>query len=85
MIGTEHGKILQFMDYEDSLRKAFVDHRADYIVITSRREQYQIQAANYGLDQGWLYSQMDSTDEQSSAWVLRLTDKGKEYFGIPKK
>ena len=69
-------------EFEDSLRRAFVERRADFIVITSRRERFQIGAANYGVDQGWLVGRMDTRDEQSSAWVCRLTDKGREYFGV---
>jgi hypothetical protein len=68
--------------YEASLRRAFVDHYADYIVITSRRERFQIESASYGIEQGWLSGYMDERDEQSSAWILRLTEKGKEHFGL---
>ena len=69
-------------EYEASLRRAFVERRADFIVITSRRERFQIEAANYGVDQGWLKGEMDTRDEQSSVWVCRLTDKGREHFGL---
>ena len=69
-------------EYEQALRRAFVDHHADYILITSRRERFQIEAADYGVDQGWLKGEMDTRDEQSSAWVCRLTDKGREHFGL---
>jgi uncharacterized protein YbdZ (MbtH family) len=70
------------LEYESALRRAFVERRADFIVITSRHEQFQIESANFGVDQGWLKSEMDTRDEQSSAWVCRLTDKGREYFGL---
>jgi uncharacterized protein YbdZ (MbtH family) len=69
-------------EYEAALRRAFVEHHADFVVITSRREQFQIEATNYGIDQGWFTGEMDTRDEQSSAWVCRLTDKGREHFGV---
>ena len=67
---------------EAALRRAFVDRRADFIVITSRRERFQIESANYGIDQGWLRGDWDERDEQSVAWVLRLTDAGRKHFGF---
>ena len=70
------------LEYEAALRRAFVDGRADYIVITSRREQFQIEAANFGLDLGWLRGEWDTRDEQSTAWVLRLTSEGRKHFGL---
>ena len=48
----------------------------------SLRRAFELEAANYGVDQGWLVGRMDTRDEQSSAWVCRLTDKGREYFGV---
>lgn len=71
-------------EYESALRRAFVDKRADYIVITSRRERFQIEAVNFGIEQGWLKGEWDESDEQSSAFVCRLTDSGKQHFGIAK-
>ena len=70
------------LEYEASLRRAFVDHRAAYVIITSRREQFQIKAVNYGIDQGWLEGKMDERDEQSTAYVARLTPKGRKHFGL---
>jgi hypothetical protein len=67
---------------EAALRRAFVDHHADYIVITSRRQQFQIESANYGIGQGWLKGEWDERDEQSAAWICRLTDQGRKHFGL---
>lgn len=72
-------------EWEAALRRAFVEHRADYIVITSRREQFQIESANYGIEQGWLRGQMDEHDPQSSAFVCRLTEAGRTHFGLDAK
>lgn len=70
------------LGYESALRRAFVDKKYDKIIITSRREMYQIKAASYGIAQGWLEGEFDNRDEQSSAWILRLTDEGKEHFHL---
>ena len=73
---------VQTVEYEDALRRAFVERRADYIVITSRRQQFQIASSGYGIEQGWLQGYWDTRDEQASAWVCRLTAKGREHFGL---
>lgn len=72
-------------EYESALRRAFVDHRADYIVITSRHQQFQIESANYGIKQGWLTDEFNEYDEQSAVWVCRLTKRGREHFGLEAK
>lgn len=69
-------------ELESALRRAFVDKHANYIVITSRRERFQIAAANHGMDQGWLSGHWDDSDEQSTAFICWLTDKGREHFGL---
>jgi hypothetical protein len=67
---------------EAMLRRAFVDHRADYIVISSRREWRQIESANYGVARGWLKSEWHEEDEQSAYVKYRLTPEGRKYFGL---
>lgn len=62
------------------LHRAFVEKRAGCIVITSRRERLQIQSAEYGVERGWLAKTVDTEDEQSTAWVYRLTPQGRKYF-----
>lgn len=69
-------------EYESALRRAFVDNRASSIVITSRRQQFQLDAVSYGSEQGWLTGELDDSDEQSAAYVCRLTKKGREHFGL---
>jgi hypothetical protein len=75
-------KVIPQADYEAALRHAFVDRRAVCIAITSRRQQFQIEAANYGIEQGWLSGELDERDEQSTVWIGRLTEKGREHFGL---
>lgn len=66
---------------ESMLRRAFVEKRADYVVISSRREQRQIESVNYGVDRGWLNSE-DHDDGQSTCVTFRLTAQGREHFGL---
>jgi uncharacterized protein YbdZ (MbtH family) len=80
-VGDSEGR-KPMIEYESALRRAFVDHRADCIVITSRRQQFQIESANYGIDQGWLTGKLDESDEQSASYVCRSTEKGREHFGL---
>jgi hypothetical protein len=72
-------------EYESALRRSFVEKRASCVVITSRRQQFQIEAVNYGIDQGWLEGEWDRSDEQSTAFVARLTEAGKRHFGLEGK
>lgn len=70
---------------EAMLRRAFVDHRADYVVISSRRQQAQIESVNYGIERGWLTGEWDESDEQSTAFICRLTTAGRKHFGLKAK
>lgn len=69
-------------ELEDVLKRAFVDNRADYIVISSRRQRFQIESANYGIDKGWLKGEWDDSDEQSTLLICRLTKSGRKHFGL---
>lgn len=72
-------------EYEAALHRAFVECHADCVIITSRREQFQIEAVNYGIGQGWLTGEWDERDEQSTVFICRLTDTGHEHFKLPTK
>lgn len=37
---------------------------------------------NYGIEQGWLKGKWDERDEQSTAFVCRLTPKGRKHLGL---
>ena len=67
---------------EAKLREVFVRDRADYIIISSRRQEFAIQVANYGVEQGWLTGKWNDDDVQSTYVTYRLTEKGREHFGI---
>ena len=70
-------------EFEASLRRAFVDDKADYIVLYDRRERFLWESAAYGTERGWLDSGtlLSDADEQSSEMRFRLTDKGRLHFG----
>ena len=79
-------------ELEASLKKAFVDCKADSIIVDGHdlRSEFKRQAIIYGEENG-LLSRAEDIDEdkifgrgigQYFAYTYRLTDKGKEYFGI---
>ena len=69
-------------EFEASLRRAFVDGKADYIVLYSRRHKFRYESAAYGALQGWLDEEFIEVDEQSSELHYRLTEDGKKHFGL---
>jgi hypothetical protein len=69
-------------ELEAALRRAFVDKRAGCIVIDSRRQAFQIASATLGIDRGWLKGEWYDKDEQSTAYVCRLTAAGRKHFGL---
>lgn len=69
-------------ELEDSLKKAFVDHKSDYIVIYDRHNKFLCESAALGVECGWLSEQFIQHDEQSSELRFRLTDVGARYFNL---
>lgn len=69
-------------ELEAALQRAFVQHRADYIVIDSRRHQFLWEGARMGLDRGWLSCEVVEPDEQSTELRYRLTEAGRTHFGV---
>lgn len=66
--------------YLAELCRGFVGNLDGCMVITSRRQTLAIGAANYGLTRGWLTGEWDTSDEQSHAYICRLTERGRAYF-----
>jgi len=81
-------------ELETSLRKAFVDDGADFIILDGQtaRSEFIRDGINHGLKKGWLCQGEDIDEDkvlgqgrgQYCAYTYRLTDKGKRYFGIKK-
>lgn len=71
-------------NYLVSLVRAFRDGGADFIIIDSRRQQFQIQAAEYALSEGLLsFEELGSDEAQYTEWRYRLTPLGKKLILSP--
>lgn len=71
----------KYYNYLVSLVRAFRDGKADFISIVSRRNLFQIEAAEYGLSKKWLsFEELSSYIEQSTEWRYRLTADGKKVI-----
>ena len=68
-------------DLEASLRRAFVDGKADFIIFDGHtaRNEFLRDGVNYGIKQGWLYG-TEKNGEQWTTIEYRLTDEGKKHF-----
>lgn len=68
-------------ELEAALRRAFVQHRADYILIDNRRDRFLCESAKLGLDRGWISGEVLEL-EQSTEVRYRLTEGGRTHFGV---
>jgi hypothetical protein len=72
-------------NYLVSLVRAFRDNKAPCIVIDSKHQRFQIQAAEYGLREGLLDFKEEGSDyQQYTAWVYKLTALGRKVILDPK-
>ena len=88
------GKDWKLEDLEASLKRAFVDNIADYIIMDGHqmRNEFLRDAIAYGLEKGWLHRSKDIDEDESLgkgfgqyfAYTYRLTDEGKKHFAIDK-
>lgn len=69
-------------ELEAALLRAFVDNRADFILLDDRRERFLIESATLGVEKGWLSEEFIEIDDQYSQLRYRLTDEGKRHFGL---
>lgn len=69
-------------ELEASLKRAFVDNRADYIILDDRRERFLIEGAMLGVEKGWLNEEFVEIDDQYSQLRCRLTEEGRKHFGL---
>ena len=79
-------------EFDASLRRAFVDRGANYIQIDGHtlRNEFLRKTLQYGINKDWLQIGEDLDEDdilgkgmgQYLAYTYRLTDEGKEYFGI---
>ena len=70
-------------EFESRTRKAFVDNRADHIIIDSKRDKFQMSMVAYGQVKGWFdEGEYDEGDPQWPVVLYRLTPAGKAHFGL---
>ncbi len=67
---------------EDSLRRSFVKHKADFITMDGHTNTWLRNTIAYGQEQNWLGEGTEGGDSQWTILSFRLTDLGKEHFGI---
>lgn len=82
----------QEADLEGALRRAFMDRKADFIVVDGHdlRSEFLRESLALGLTQGWLVKDKNIDEDdwlgrsrgQWYAFTYRLSKKGKKYFGI---
>ena len=70
-------------EFEDRLKRAFVEGKADFIYVDSRRDRFLIECMHFGIGKSWIKAEMNYIEEQYSRWEGRLTNYGKQYFGLP--
>lgn len=80
-------------EFEASLRRAFVDGKANYLWVDSAREppylwvysareRFRIESAAYGVERGWLEADLVEVHAHFSYVMWTLTDFGKKHFGL---
>lgn len=71
-------------EYEAALRRAFVDNRADFIVLDSspRGQRFRSACTAWALDAGLLYHDGTDSDGQCEVASFRLTHAGRQAFGL---
>lgn len=71
-------------EMEEKLRNAFVVHKADYIMVNSRRQDRGMQTIAFGQEKGWLTPVQELSDDggQYTEWRVRLTTAGRKHFGL---
>jgi hypothetical protein len=71
-------------ELELSLRRAFVDRRADYIIYDGHtaRNRFLSASISFGKERGWLTEPQERGDEQWKEYHYRLSKKGREHFGL---
>jgi hypothetical protein len=81
--GRSRVSLYSTAELEASLHRAFVDGRADFIVLDNnmRGQGFVSASAAHGIDMGWLYCSQRAGDEQSQVFAFRLTEAGRKRFG----
>jgi hypothetical protein len=70
-------------EYTSSLKRAFIDNDADFIVLDSniRGQKYLAACVAWAISQDILWHDGSIDDEQSTVSSFRLTEYGKSFLG----
>jgi hypothetical protein len=69
-------------EFEARTAKAFRSG-ANFIFVDSRRQRFQMEAAIYCRDNGWLDEEfIDNPEQQYAQYRWRLTEAGRRHWGI---
>ena len=79
-------------ELEDSLKRAFVSNKADFIIVDGQtlRSEFLRESINLGLSENWIETSKPIDEDETLgagqgqyyAYTYRLTKKGKKYFGV---
>ena len=74
------------IDLEGALRRAFVDRRWSSICVDGHdlRSEYLRQSISLGITEDLLKLDSTNESEQWTTMTYKLTEKGKQYFGLSK-
>ena len=71
-------------DLEDALRRAFVEKKAETILVDGDilRDNFLRESVSLGIEKGWLEVKSKLEEEQWTTLFYGLTKTGRNYFGL---
>lgn len=70
------------IEHQDSLWRAFIRDKADFIVIYSKHQRWLYDCAEWAREKGWLTFEEVELDEQSTEYRYRLTPEGRKMLEV---
>jgi hypothetical protein len=69
-------------EFKDSLRRAFIEHKADFITLDSNPHGQRFLSActAWAIDKNYLYNDRNASDNQSRISSFRLTEEGRKFL-----
>lgn len=80
--GREHITEYRVEEFEQALERAFVAHRADFVLLDDniRGRKFVAASTAWAIDEGLLYCDRTEDDGQSVVSSFRMTDKGRKLW-----
>ncbi len=80
--GRSNAAAYTVAEYQDSLYRAFIDSRADFIVLDSfmTGQKFRAAAVAWAVDNGLLYCSDIEDEGQSEIYAFRLTEAGRRWL-----